>query len=317
LSEVVRDYQILRYVMVEYLEEALDRPLQGREVMALGLALDEAISASVDAYVQNRAEYVRRVEGERAARDREADELLRRHATALQEANRHKDEFLAVLGHELRNPLAPLRNALQVLALQGHDPALVQWARNLMERQVQHMTLLVDDLLDVTRIAQGKITLRRERLDLVRLVRDIAEDRRSDLAEAGLELELDLVPGPLWVQGDPTRLAQAVGNLVQNALKFTDRGGRVTIRVVPDGDGRLASIAVRDTGIGIEADLLPRLFNHFMQGDRSVNRSRGGLGLGLALVKGFIELHGGEVQVSSPGPGQGAEFTIRLPLVDS
>jgi signal transduction histidine kinase/ActR/RegA family two-component response regulator len=306
LTELVRDYEILRYVVVEYLEEALDRPLQAREVMALGLALDEAIGATISAYVRNREEYVQQVEQERAGRAQDV-------AKALQEANRRKDEFLAVLGHELRNPLGPIRNALHVLSLQGGDPAMVEWARHLMERQVQHMTHLVDDLLDVTRIAQGKITLRRERVDLVRLVRDGAEDRRGSLTEAGLDLVLELFPEPLWVEADSTRLAQVVGNLLQNAVKFTDPGGRVTVRLAPEPDGRRLMISVRDTGIGIEASLLPRLFDTFIQGDRSRGRSQGGLGLGLALVKGLTELHGGEVQAFSGGIGQGAEFTLLLP----
>jgi signal transduction histidine kinase len=303
LTEVVRDYQILRLILVEYLEEALERPLRSREAMAVGLALDEAIAASVHAYV---------TQSERRAHA--ADAALRRQAERLQEADRRKDEFLAVMAHELRNPLAPLRNALQVLGLKGSDPATVAWAHEMMERQVQQLTRLVDDLLDVSRISQGKIILHRRRLDLARLARDAAEDRRVVITEAGLELVLDLPPGPVWVDGDPTRLAQVVGNLLQNAVKFTDPGGRVTVRVRLEEAGR-AALIVTDTGIGIEPEFLPRVFETFLQADRSLERSRGGLGLGLALVKGLVvELHGGEVRAASEGVGRGAEFTVWLPL---
>jgi signal transduction histidine kinase/CheY-like chemotaxis protein len=296
LTEVVQDYQLLRIVLVEYLEEALGRPLRSREAMAIGLALDEAIAASVHAYV------------------REASASARSAAERLEEANRRKDDFLALLGHELRNPLAPIRNAVQVLRLQPGDPGTVQWAGDLLDRQARHMTRLVDDLLDASRIARGKIVLQRERVDIARLVQEIAEDRRAGIGEAGLVLSLETSSGPLLVNGDPTRLAQIVGNLLQNAVKFTDRGGKVTVQVMPDEEQPYARIVVRDTGIGIAPELLPRLFEKFVQGDGSMERSRGGLGLGLALVKGLVELHGGEVQAASGGVGQGAEFTVRLPL---
>ncbi len=303
LTEVVQDYQILRLVLIEYLEEALDRPLRSREGMAIGLALDEAIAASVGAYARENAE-----------RARKADEALRQKAEALQEANRRKDEFLAVLGHELRNPLAPLRNAVQVLGLRGDDRATVDWARDLLDRQVCLMTRLVDDLLDASRIASGKIVLRRERFDLVRVVRETVEDRRGGIAEAGLTLSLDLPPIPLPLDGDASRLAQVVGNLLQNAVKFTDRGGQITVRVAGRGGARRAAVVVQDTGIGIEPDLLPRVFEAFVQADRSLERSRGGLGLGLALVKGLVELHGGGARAVSDGVGRGAAFTVWLPL---
>jgi signal transduction histidine kinase/CheY-like chemotaxis protein len=305
LTEVVQDYQLLRLVLVEYLDQALERPPRSREVMAVGLALDEAIAASV-------ASYVRQVEAERAEQAKRDQDILRREAEALAEANRRKDEFLAVLGHELRNPLAPVRNALHVLSLQGEDRATVEWACHLMDRQVRLMTRLVDDLLDASRIAQGKIVLHRERLDLARLVRETAEDRRGGLEKAGLTLTLDVPAEPVWVPGDPARLAQVVGNLVHNAQKFTDHGGHVTVQLRRE-PGR-AVVVVRDTGIGIEPQLLPRLFETFMQADHNRERSRGGLGLGLALVKGLVELHGGQVQAASAGPGHGAEFILRLPL---
>jgi PAS domain S-box-containing protein len=233
---------------------------------------------------------------------------------ALKEADRRKDEFLAMLAHELRNPLAPIRNAFQVLQrVDPLDPTLRK-ARDIIGRQVTHLARLVDDLLDVSRISRGKILLRKERLDLVPLVRTVAEDHRPLLEEAGLTLAVELPDRPQEVTGDPTRLAQVVGNLMNNAAKFTEPGGRVTIRLAEDGEGGTAALSVSDTGIGMGADILARLFEPFSQADLSLDRSRGGLGLGLALVKGLVDLHGGSVHASSPGLGQGSAFTIRLAL---
>jgi PAS domain S-box-containing protein len=231
---------------------------------------------------------------------------------ALREAGRRKDEFLAMLAHELRNPLSPIRNATQVLKMIGPADAQVHQLSAMIERQVTHLARLVDDLLDVSRISRGKILLRKERLDLVALVRSAVEDHRALLAGTGLTLAGEFPDEPLWVAGDPTRLAQVVGNLLHNANKFTDAGGRVGIRLTSEPDGT-AVIAVRDSGIGMDPDMLARLFEPFSQADRSLDRSRGGLGLGLALVKGIVELHGGSVRASSAGLGQGSEVTVRLP----
>jgi CheY-like chemotaxis protein len=183
-----------------------------------------------------------------------------------------------------------------------------------MERQVAHMSRIVDDLLDVSRITRGKIQLRPERVDLARLVRHAVEDDHAAFEGAGLGTRADLPEVPVWVQGDPTRLTQVVGNLLQNAVKFTPRGGTVSVRLSADAGRKQAVLAVRDSGIGIDPDLLPRLFEPFAQADRSLDRSKGGLGLGLALVKGLAELHGGEAHAASGGPGQGAEFVVRLPM---
>jgi signal transduction histidine kinase/CheY-like chemotaxis protein len=304
LAEVVRDYQILRLVIAEHLEETLTRPLRGRETMAVGLVLDEAITVSVGAFNRHQQEAVRRAEREQAEQDRKA----------LQEAQRHKDEFLAVLGHELRNPLAPLRNALHVLHVRGADPPTVAWAHGVAERQTHLLTRLVDDLLDVSRISRGKILLRNEEVDLGRLIGSIVADHQRVIENSGLTLETDLPAGPVWVRGDPVRLTQVVGNLLNNAVKFTDPGGRVLVRVALVDDGKRAQVTVRDTGIGIAPDMLPRVFELFAQAEQSRSRSRGGLGLGLALVRGLVELHGGEARAASAGPGQGAEFTIGLPV---
>jgi len=241
-------------------------------------------------------------------------------AQALREADRRKDEFLAMLGHELRNPLAPIRNAVQILRQAGHDEALLETARGMIDRQVSHLARLVDDLLDVSRISRGKILLRKERLDLTELVRDTVEDHRRGLEAGGLTVELTLSGGPLWVEGDGTRLAQVLGNLLNNAGKFTDPGGRVAVELsagLARGGAEGAEITVEDSGIGMDPEMLERLFETFSQADRTLDRSRGGLGLGLALVKGLMDLHGGEVQAGSAGLGRGSRFTLRLPLVEA
>jgi PAS domain S-box-containing protein len=232
---------------------------------------------------------------------------------ALREAARQKDEFLAMLAHELRNPLAPVRTAAELLRVRGNDPAVLAQARGVIDRQVAHMARLVDDLLDVSRITRGKVTLHRERLDLAHLARLAAANHRQGFADAGVSLAVSIPEGPLWVSGDATRLTQVIDNLLGNARKFSDRGGTVTLDVSADGGG-CAVVRVRDTGIGIEPAMLPRLFEVFSQADRSLDRSRGGLGLGLAIVKGLVELHRGRIAAASDGSGRGSEFTVTLPL---
>jgi PAS domain S-box-containing protein len=240
------------------------------------------------------------------------EDELRRRMDELAEADRRKDEFLALLAHELRNPLGPIRNAAQILKLKGpSDPTLHQ-ARDMIDRQVGHMARLIDDLLDVSRIARGKILLHQERLDLTALVVATIRDYQGSLESSGLRLELQLPDAPLWVTGDPTRLAQVLSNVLNNAAKFTDGGGRVTVRLTTEAGW--AVLSVRDTGIGMTPETLARLFEAYSQADRSLGRSRGGLGLGLALVKGLVELHSGTVSATSDGPGHGSEITIRLPL---
>jgi signal transduction histidine kinase/DNA-binding response OmpR family regulator len=252
-----------------------------------------------------------------------ADDLAARAAIALdnarlyqsiQESDRHKNQFLAMLAHELRNPLAPIRNAVEVMRFVGtKEPSLVQ-VQDMIDRQVTHMARLIDDLLDMSRISRGKILLRKEQLDLVELVRGVVEDYRSGVETAGLKLDLQLPAGPLWTIGDPTRLAQVVGNVLHNAQKFTDAGGRIRVEARRLPDEATAEIVVYDSGIGMEPGMLARVFETFTQADRSLDRSRGGLGLGLALVKGLVELHGGEVRAGSDGLGRGTRMAIRLPL---
>jgi PAS domain S-box-containing protein len=237
---------------------------------------------------------------------------LKRAEQALRDADRRKDEFLGMLSHELRNPLAPVRHSLYIL--DHTDPAGEQArrAREVANRQVAHMAHLVDDLLDVTRVARGKIELRRSDLDLVALARRAAEDYREVMQDRGLDLIVDLPVEPLFVSGDETRLSQALGNLLANAAKFTPTGGRVTLTL--RGEEGRAVAQVRDTGVGIAPEVLHRLFEPFTQASQTLARSEGGLGLGLALVRGLVEMHGGSVSAASEGPGKGATFTVILPL---
>ena len=243
----------------------------------------------------------------------ESEDRYRAIAEQLAEADRRKDEFFRILSHELRNPLAPIRNALHLLASAPDDGARTARAREVINRQFRHLSRLVDDLLDLTRITRGHIQLRREPLDLSRVVRETVEDHRAAFEAVGVTLALQLPPASIPVDGDETRVAQIVGNLLANSAKFTPRGGTVTVRVGEE-PGAAALLDVRDTGEGIEPDVLPRLFEPFSQADRSLARSRGGLGLGLALVKRLVELHGGAVTVSSAGRGAGTEVRVRLPL---
>jgi PAS domain S-box-containing protein len=244
---------------------------------------------------------------------RQIEGELRERAQKLVDAHRRKDEFMAMLAHELRNPLAPVRNALHILRIAAGDPEKVDQVREIMERQVQHLVRLVDDLLDVSRITRGKISLRCKRLDWARLIRTRIEDRRSTLDASGLDLTLDVPETPVWTTADPTRLAQILDNLLDNAMKFTGRPGHLTVRLAAPPEEKNAVLTVSDTGIGIEPELLSRLFEPFVQADHSLDRSRGGLGLGLALVKGIAEMHGGTAKAESEGTNRGSTFTVRLP----
>ncbi len=246
------------------------------------------------------------------AERRRAEEALRRANGQLLEADRRKDEFLGMLSHELRNPLAPIRNSLYILDHAQASAHQARLAKEVANRQIAHMTRLVDDLLDVTRIARGRIELRRAALDIVALARRAAEDHRALLDERRIALAVELPDGPVRVDGDETRLAQVLGNLLHNAAKFTPAGGRVTLAVGATGGD--AVVRVRDTGAGVDPALLRTIFEPFTQAKQTLARSEGGLGLGLALVKGLVALHGGDVGASSAGQGRGAEFVVRLPL---
>jgi PAS domain S-box-containing protein len=236
--------------------------------------------------------------------------------TALREADRRKDEFLAMLGHELRNPLGVISNTVHLLRWHGSLEKPPLQLHDIIERQVAHMSELVDDLLDVSRISRGQIGLSYERCDLTTITRATAEDYRGSLEQSGLKLELDTPNRSLWVMGDRTRLAQVIGNLLHNAEKFTSAGGRVTVQLT-ENSGPSAMLIVRDTGVGMQPDILARAFEPFSQSDRTLDRSEGGLGLGLAVVKGLVELHRGTVEARSEGAGRGAEFTVCLPLTQA
>ncbi|MEO8605745.1 MAG: PAS domain S-box protein, partial [bacterium] len=238
---------------------------------------------------------------------------LRQLAADLSEANRRKSEFLAMLAHELRNPLAPIRNALQIIKLTGDNPETVHSAAEVMERQVGQMVRLVDDLIDVNRISRGTISLRKAPIDVATVVHQAVETVRSACEVGKIDLIVNLPAQPLLVGGEQTRLAQVVGNLLHNACKFTESGGRIDLSA--EQSGAAALLRVRDTGIGIAAEQLSRIFEMFTQGDRSLERSKEGLGIGLALVKQLVEMHGGSVEAHSSGIGRGSEFVVRLPLL--
>ncbi|MEQ1758374.1 MAG: PAS domain S-box protein [Vicinamibacterales bacterium] len=243
---------------------------------------------------------------------RRLEDDLRRLAADLSEADRRKNEFLAMLAHELRNPIAPISNAARALSLGAGDDKDVRAASNMLERQVGQLARLVDDLLDVNRITRGRIELRQERVELGAIVQHAVEAVKASYAHMNHTLTVSLPPKPIVLVADPTRLAQIVGNMLNNACKFTDRGGTVSL-TVESRDGR-AVIRVRDNGIGFKAEELPRMFEMFSQVDTSLERSRDGLGIGLTLVKMMTEMHGGTVDAHSEGPGHGSEFIVRIPV---
>ena len=232
----------------------------------------------------------------------------------LREADRRKSEFIAVLSHELRNPLAAIRTTLYVLEHGAPGSQAVVKAREVIDRQVGHVVRMVDDLLDVTRISRNKIDLQRRPLDLRQVVRETIQDNRSHLELGGVRLEVRLPEAPVMVNADGARISQVITNLLSNAIKFSRTGGTVIVSVTSDPGKARAVLQVSDTGTGIDSELIERLFEPFMQGDNTLDRNSGGLGLGLALVKGLVALHGGEVSAYSAGRDRGAELTVRLPL---
>jgi CheY-like chemotaxis protein len=231
---------------------------------------------------------------------------------ALREADRRKDEFLATLAHELRNPLAPIRNSLHILRMTaGNDPT-AERVCEMMERQVNNMVRLVDDLMEVSRITRGLIDLRKEETDLAAVLRSAVETSRPLITAAEHQLAITIPQEPIPLYGDAIRLGQIFANLLNNAAKYTDRGGQIWLNARRDQNEVVVS--VRDSGIGISAATLANVFEMFMQADRSSNRAQGGLGIGLTLVKRLTEMHGGTVSAHSEGPGQGSEFIVRLPV---
>ncbi len=265
--------------------------------------LDRAIRFAV---AQSRAA----AELERKVQER-TEELARVNA-ALREADKRKDEFLALLAHELRNPLTPITNALEILRLANDTGETVRRQRERMERQVAQLKRLVEDLLDVSRITTGKLRLTIEPLTIQDIMESVLDMSRSLFEKAGLELIVDVPTAPVKLDGDRVRLTQVFGNILNNASKFTEPGGRVWLTAQPVG-GRV-TVSVRDTGVGISSAVLPQLFGLFTQVDRTLNRSQSGLGIGLALVRKLVEMHGGTVSAHSEGPGTGATFTVHLPV---
>ena len=314
--------------------------VEGRLEKLIGSRLREHVASGdlVDAVVQSRGEAeaelvaadgTRRPVSLSATAGWDADQALtcvivtdladqkRNHATTVarveaEGAKRAKDEFLAILGHELRNPLAPILTALGLMNHRSDGSS--QREREVIERHVKHVVHLVDDLLDVSRIAQGKVELERHPVDLERAIARAIEVASPLIEERKHQLVVEL-PGEIWLDADETRICQVISNLLTNAAKYTDVGGRIEIRVRRDGDQ--ASITVRDNGSGIPGDLLPNLFDRFVQGKRTLERSEGGLGLGLSIVRSLVTLHGGSVDVRSDGPGRGSEFEVRLPALAS
>lgn len=243
------------------------------------------------------------------------EEELRERLEDLAQADRQKNEFLAMLAHELRNPLAPMRMALHLLKMPGVPEATRREARDRMEGQLEQLVRLVDDLLDLSRIVRGRIELRKEILNVAVAAARAIETAKPVIDAHGHELCVVLPDEPIWVEADLVRLAQVIANLLMNAAKYTDKAGRIALTI--ESGGGHAVVRVRDSGIGIPREMLPRIFDLFVQGDRSLARSQGGLGIGLTLVKRVLEMHGGTITAASAGVGQGSEFVVSLPVVSN
>jgi len=236
-------------------------------------------------------------------------------AEALADLHRRKDEFLAMLSHELRNPLTPILNAVHLLSLQRDENPIQHQARTVIERQVGQLAHLVDDLLDISRITSGRIRLHQEDVDARRIVERAVEAVRSLIEQRKHELTVSLPSDPIWLRADATRIEQMVVNLLNNAAKYTDEGGKIWLSLQREAD--FAVLRVRDSGVGIAPDLLPNIFDLFTQANRTLDRAQGGLGIGLTLVKKIVELHRGSVEAKSAGIGEGSEFTVKLPVLVS
>jgi signal transduction histidine kinase/ActR/RegA family two-component response regulator len=284
--------------------------------------LEREINArkSVEGKLQTaNAELERRVDERTAALAEQGAQLqvtvaaLQQSEQALKEADRRKDEFLATLAHELRNPLAPIRNSLEVMKRAGNDAEVIEKSRGTMDRQMNQMVRLVDDLIDVSRISRNRLVLRRERVELTTIVNNAVEACRPQIDAARHTLTIDLPTQPLVLHADAARLVQVIGNLLTNATKYTEPGGRISLTARRVGEQ--AVITVSDNGCGIPPELLPRAFEMFSQLDATLDRAQGGLGIGLTLVKRLVELHEGTITAHSEGHGRGTEFVIHLPAL--
>lgn len=308
LEELIRDYQILRLVLLDYLEEALTRSLTSREVMAIGLLLDESIRSSVSMYMQSPSALVE--EGQENERENRADA-----------SNRHVrksiSDFLALLAHEARNFLAPVRQAIEVLDRAAGEDTTVRWAVELMERQIRQLSRLVDDLLDVARLGKGGLSLRRERTNLAMLLRGTAEGLRQGFEERNVRFDVQMPTVEVLADVDPIRIAQVLTNLLHNAQKFTPPGGAVVVRGDLEPERRRFRVRVQDDGVGIDSGSLHAIFESYQRSADERVVGQGGLGLGLALVKGLVECHGGAITAASDGPGRGATFDWWIPIIQS
>lgn len=284
LAHVIHDYRLLRITLLDYLRDQLNRSLTSVEVLALGMYIDEAIQSAVVTYVEHQE-------------------------VQLREAHQRFSEFMGVLGHELRNPLNSISMTLQLLGRADlpERNEVTQMARH----QMTLLTRLIDDMLDISRITRGRLEVRRTRTDLRDIVDRACQSTRMDLQAKGHTFERSLPPDPVWVEADPTRLAQVFANLLGNAVKYTDPGGKISLTLTVEAGQ--ATIRVRDTGEGIDPELLPRIFDLFVQDRRNEHR---GLGIGLALARAFVERHHGQIDARSDGPGTGSEFVVTLPLAE-
>jgi len=322
------DYRLGEKTGLELLREARERKCAGPVIFLTGQsyweidlaamkegAADFLEKSRLDATLLDRsvryALQQRRYEVELERQVSEQTAELARANQALREADQRKDQFLATLAHELRNPLAPIRNALEIMRVANHEPSAIEGARDIIERQVGQMVRLINDLLDVSRITRGKLALTTESIGISEAIEAAVETSRPLLEEAGLTFRQSIAKGPLRVQGDRLRLAQVFANLLNNAAKYSEPGGTVTLTAKKEG--KEVVVRITDTGVGIPPEVLPRVFELFTQVDRTMNRSQGGLGIGLALVQQIVALHGGSVSAHSEGVGKGAEFIVRLP----
>lgn len=323
------DYRIGAKTGLDLVKETRGHSLRGPVILLTGQSEDEIDTAAMmagasdfleksrlDAVVLERAiRYALQqwdIEQELESKVAERTRKLEAANEALLDADRRKDDFLATLAHELRNPLAPIRNALEILRLAQGNPAAVEQSRQMMDRQVRHMVRLIDDLLDVSRLARGKLRLAFSETDLNDLIQDALESANPMIQKAGLTLEAERHPDRLPIVADRVRVVQMLTNILGNAAKYTEPGGKVTLTTAVNPDHYV--VTIRDTGVGIPPEMLPHIFDLFTQIDKTLNRSQGGLGIGLALVKRLVEMHGGFVTADSKGLGTGTEFQLRLPL---
>jgi signal transduction histidine kinase len=309
-QEILRGYST---GAVDYLTKPI-RPEILRSKISVFVELyrkTQALERAKDALEREVAERERAEEGLRQ-NNLELERRVAERTEALEAADRRKDEFLAALAHELRNPLAPIRAAVEVMRLKGTADAQIENARGVVDRQVEHMTRLIDDLLDLSRITRDRLVLRTSRVQLADVVAAAVETSRPIIEQRGHTLSVDVPNRPVWIEADPARLAQVLSNLLTNAAKYTAHGGRIGIETRVDD--REVIIGITDNGIGIPADMLPRIFEMFMQVDRTRGRAGDGLGIGLTLARRLIEMHGGAIDARSEGAGLGSEFSVRLPL---